>query len=112
MPRLAAPCAVPACPNLMPCPDHSKARRRTPSRGYGPRHRRVFRAGVLFAADYTCAACGAEATEADHWPRTRDQLVAAGEDHNDPAFGRALCKPCHSRHTAATRSREAGGAFS
>ncbi|MFV2198447.1 hypothetical protein [Nocardiopsis sp. LOL_012] len=44
----------------------------------------------------------AEATEADHYPLNRKTLVAMGLDPDNPEYGRGLCQPCHSRHTAAT----------
>ncbi|RZE73308.1 hypothetical protein C0R02_27625 [Streptomyces albidoflavus] len=44
--------------------------------------------------------CDELSTVADHWPRTRRQLVTDGEDPNDPAHGRGLCEGCHNRHTA------------
>jgi 5-methylcytosine-specific restriction protein A len=71
-------------------------------RGYGKRHRDVFRVGVL-ERDPICVACGEEpATVADHYPFTRRQLVTAGLDPNDPIHGRGLCESCHNRHTAST----------
>lgn len=71
-------------------------------RGYGERHRYGFRAGVLGDAGGSCVLCGEVATVADHWPLSRKQLLAAGEDADDPRHGRALCKRCHDRHTAST----------
>jgi 5-methylcytosine-specific restriction protein A len=88
------------------CAKHySQADRRRGSaheRGYGTEHQDRFRVGVLRAADWACVACGGDATVADHYPRTRKQLLADGDDPNDPQFGRALCKRCHDRHTAST----------
>jgi 5-methylcytosine-specific restriction protein A len=69
-------------------------------RGYDTRHRDAFRAPVLARDGYTCQLCGADATDADHYPRTRKQLIADGCDPNDPQYGRALCGRCHHRHTA------------
>lgn len=71
------------------------------ARGYGRRHRRTFREGVL-ARDPICVLCHRRpATDADHYPRSRRELAAAGLDPNDPQYGRGLCHPCHSSETAA-----------
>jgi 5-methylcytosine-specific restriction protein A len=72
------------------------------ARGYGAEHRDSFRAGVLARDNYQCVLCGAEAKVADHHPLTRRELVKQGLDPNDPARGRSLCAPCHSRHTDST----------
>ena len=71
-------------------------------RGYDASHARRFRSAVLDAAGWVCVRCGGAASVADHYPRTRKQLVQAGDDPNDPQYGRALCKLCHDRHTAST----------
>jgi len=71
-------------------------------RGYDREHRENFRAPVLARDNHTCVLCGDVATHADHYPRTRKQLVAEGLDANDPQYGRALCESCHRQHTAAT----------
>ena len=71
-------------------------------RGYDTMHQSKFRARVLGDAGYVCVLCGEKATVADHFPRTRKELVAAGCDANFPGYGRALCKRCHDRHTAST----------
>ncbi len=94
------------------CPPCTEGRRRprpsSTAQGYGTRHREQFRAGVL-ARDPRCVLCSrAPSTEADHWPRSRRELVAAGEDPDDPRFGRGLCKPCHSSETG--RNQPAGWA--
>lgn len=71
-------------------------------RGYGRQHRTRFRAGVL-ARDPTCRypdGCGARSTVADHWPRSRRDLVALGLDPDDPQHGRGLCATHHSQETA------------
>jgi 5-methylcytosine-specific restriction protein A len=86
------------------CPEHRRqAEQRRGSaarRGYGTRHRSRFRRGVLDAQP-VCVLCKrAPATEADHWPVDRRELVARGLDPDDPQYGRGLCKPCHSSETA------------
>lgn len=98
------------CPIKVPagvkrCPKHTRERDRkrgTPTqRGYGQEHRTRFREGVL-ARNPICVLClRRPATEADHYPRSRDELVELGLDPNDPRFGRGLCHPCHSKETAA-----------
>ena len=47
--------------------------------------------------------CGALSTVADHWPMERDEMIAAGQDPDDPSNGRGLCAPCHGGKTARTR---------
>ncbi len=68
-------------------------------RGYGKAHRNEFREQVL-AREPFCRLCHAPSTDADHWPRSRRELEAAGADPNDPRHGRGLCRPCHSAETA------------
>lgn len=107
-------CTTPGCGNQQAvgptgkCPPHlaeahadTDARRPTPhQRGYDRTHQRRFRRHVL-QRDQTCVICHqAPATEADHHPLDRRELVAQGLDPNDPAHGRGLCKPCHSSSTA------------
>lgn len=125
MPRAHKPCACTGCPVHLgqPCPEivpsgtsrceqctsQAEAKRGTArQRGYGKGHQ-AFRRGVL-ARDPYCvcddvshghrARCLAVATVADHWPRSRRELVAAGENPNDPKRGRGLCKRCHDKSTA------------
>ena len=109
-------CSTPGCPEYTRggrCADcQTKAEQRRGSsteRGYGSRHRNDFRTAVL-ARDPTCVCttedhnhdqpCGQRSRHADHYPRDRRELAAAGEDPNDPRHGRGLCGPCHSRETA------------
>ena len=69
-------------------------------RGYGQRHRTLFREAIL-ARDPVCQLClRALSTVADHWPTSRRDLVALGLDPDDPIYGRGLCKRCHDRETA------------
>jgi 5-methylcytosine-specific restriction protein A len=101
-------CSVPGCPEYTQagrCDDHRRAaeqaRGSARARGYGTQHERRFRPGVL-ARHPTCVLCGgAPSKHADHWPRDRRELAAAGLDPDDPQYGRGLCGPCHSSHTAA-----------
>lgn len=74
-------------------------------RGYGNAHRTQFRPGVL-ARHPWCVLCLEQgrrtpSAHADHWPRTRRELLQLGLNPNDPKHGRGLCGPCHSRATAA-----------
>lgn len=76
------------------------------ARGYGADHRNRFRAGVLDKHP-NCVICLEDlvftpTTVADHWPKTRRQLIADGQDPDDPANGRGLCKQHHDQHTART----------
>lgn len=129
MPRASKPCACTGCQSHLgqPCPEivpsgtsrceqcnrQAETRRGTArQRGYDARHERGFRAGVLRDQPYCVCGdtshehhsrrgtCYARATVADHWPRSRRELVAAGENPNDPKFGRGLCKRCHDKRTA------------
>lgn len=136
MPRAAKPCACTGCPDHLgqPCPEivpsgtsrceqctrQAETTRGTArQRGYGRGHR-AFRSRVL-ARDPYCVCddtshdnhsgrgtCYARATVADHWPRSRRELVAAGENPNDPRFGRGLCASCHSKVTAANPDQRGG----
>lgn len=100
-------CPTPGCPEYTTggrCPAcKAKAERKrgtSTQRGYGTAHRRRFRTAVL-ERDPICKVCGkALSQHADHHPRTRRELVAAGLDPNDPQYGRGLCGPCHSSETA------------
>lgn len=105
--RARTVCTVPGCPALADrgrCPAHQRqaeqARGTARQRGYGTRHEQQFRAAVL-ARDPVCVLCRtAPARHADHHPRSRRDLAAAGLDPDDPQHGRGLCGPCHSRETA------------
>jgi 5-methylcytosine-specific restriction protein A len=106
-------CTTPGCPNLVGrgrCPDCRTDRQRqqdaqrpsASARGYGSGWRRV--RGAFLKAHPTCQTpgCSSASTEADHYPKTRAELVAAGELHPDAwRFLVARCKPCHSARTLA-----------
>lgn len=111
MPRAWSPCSQPRCPTLTPpgqsrCPDHAYDRHRPTARqrGYGRGHETRFRPGVLAREPY-CRLCYAPSKVADHWPLTRRELVARGEDPDDPKHGRGLCIRCHNRETARSTNR-------
>ncbi|MFJ8603403.1 holin [Streptomyces shenzhenensis] len=114
--RALTVCSVPGCPHLTPtgrCTQHrqqaEQQRGSARQRGYGQQHEQRFRPGVL-ARDPSCqctdtshghgSPCGQPSHHADHWPRSRRELVALGLDPNDPVNGRGLCGPCHSSETA------------
>ncbi|MEV7268418.1 hypothetical protein AB0N38_33165 [Micromonospora aurantiaca] len=106
------------------CEAHKRQRApdRRPSagaRGYGHQHREEFRAAVIARdpvcrCDRTCRGrhahpagqCGQPSKRADHWPMSREALIAHGLNPNDPRFGRGLCPSCDSRQTAI---RQPGG---
>lgn len=110
-------CSTPGCPEFSDrggkCDDHrreAEQRRGTArQRGYGREHETRFRPAVL-ARDPLCVCteeshghstrCGQRSVHADHWPLSRRELAAQGKDPDDPANGRGLCGPCHSRETA------------
>jgi 5-methylcytosine-specific restriction protein A len=105
-PRPCSMCGKPVVRSGKCSKHYSQADRRrgtATQRGYTSReHREDFRA-VILARDPICVECGeAPATQADHFPRTRRQLIADGDNPNDPRWGRGLCGSCHSRHTANT----------
>lgn len=57
--------------------------------------------------DPICCLCSEQlSVVADHWPKSRRELVDCGLDPNDPRFGRGLCKSCDSKQTA---RRQPGG---
>jgi 5-methylcytosine-specific restriction protein A len=101
-------CSVHGCPTLYPstegsrCPAHRRQARaaRTDNTVYSTRGHRTFRTAVL-TRDPICTLCHlAVSTVADHYPRTRRELVAQGLDPNAPEHGRGLCAPCHNKWTA------------
>lgn len=107
MSRSLRVCPVPGCPTLTEggrCDDHQRAADRArgtaAERGYTSGGHQAFRRAVL-ARDPVCVVCrAARSTVADHHPRSRKELVDAGENPNDPRFGRGLCKADHDRATA------------
>lgn len=59
----------------------------------------------MLARDPNCVLClqadrTEPATVADHYPRSRRELVERGLDPDDPQHGRGLCSSCHGRATA------------
>lgn len=109
MSRARSVCSQPGCPNTTPsgrsrCTDcdraADRARGTAAQRGYDSKHRKRFRTDVL-RRDPICVLCGLEpSTVADHYPRSRRELIDAGLDPNDPQYGRGLGKRCHDRETA------------
>ena len=103
-------CNVTGCPTLFEgkggrCPAHAREARgkRVGNKVYSTRGHRTFRDAVL-TRDVVCVipTCVQWATVADHYPRTRLELVALGLNPNDPQYGRGLCAQHHNQHTAAT----------
>lgn len=98
-------CNVSGCPELTTtpkCEAHAIERERTRVRdgAYATAGHRAFRTLVLHR-DPICVLCHvAVATDADHYPKDRKQLVLEGLDPNDPKHGRGLCHSCHSKETA------------
>jgi 5-methylcytosine-specific restriction enzyme A len=109
-------CSTPRCPNLVEsgrcddCKGKAEQRRGTAAqRGYTSAGHRRFRRAVL-RRDPLCVLCSAPSTVADHWPRSRRELVEQGLNPNDPAAGRGLCASCHGRETAANPDQRGGWA--
>lgn len=102
-------CTHPGCPNLVPsgrCPQHQhrpRDQRPTPAaRGYDRQWRNHIR--PYLAQHPHCAICGATAKAADHHPRTRRELIAAGVQDPDAWHRlRPLCIRCHNRQSARGR---------
>lgn len=101
-------CSVAGCPNLYPrgegtrCAQHRREawRKRIDNGVYRTKGHLAFRAAVL-ANDPVCVVCQtAESNVADHFPRSRRELIALGLDPNDPQYGRGTCGRCHSIETA------------
>jgi 5-methylcytosine-specific restriction protein A len=108
MPRAPRLCSYADCYELSEtadrCGDHKRKDTRPSAarRGYDQAHRQ-FRTAVL-TRDPVCVwpDCTSAATEADHYPLSRRELVARGMNPNDPQHGRGLCKSHHSHDTAQT----------
>ena len=109
MPSRFRVCSTPGCPEVhnLPgsrCANHEQHAKQThwqKSSDYNTKgHRIRFRLAVL-RRDPICTLCGLrEANEADHHPRSREELVALHLDPNDPQYGRGLCGACHKAQTA------------
>src|ERR687891_2582532 len=112
MPYSRSQCPTPGCPEITAggrcarCTAQAEAHRGTAAqRGYSRGHR-AFRTAVL-TRDPICVLCrSAPSTEADHYPRSRRELLELGLDPSDPRYGRGLCESCHKTETAA---RQPGG---
>lgn len=114
MPRAYRPCPRCKGPVLGRCKDcqaeGDRKRGTGRQRGYDQQHETRFRAAVL-RRDPVCVCpkpdthdhgprCTRTSQHADHHPIDRRELVARGEDPNDPRHGRGLCARCHSSETA------------
>jgi 5-methylcytosine-specific restriction enzyme A len=100
--RPRTPCTVPGCPARAtgpgPCPVHHRQRQqhkhdkaREQYGGAWPDIRLEY-----LARHPWCKLCPRPATIADHWPRTRKQLLRAGVTDPDlDIYLRPLCPPCH-----------------
>lgn len=105
---LPKPCNQRDCPEVAAegkgqCPTHLRARDRergtSSQRGYNSAKHKRFRRKVLLK-DPVCVVCTLRlSTVADHWPQSKKALDELGLDSSDPAYGRGLCHPCHSRET-------------
>lgn len=97
-------CLRAGCPALVErgyCDTHRPKDPRRRDFNYSDRKWRMTRAKFL-KANPTCVDCGAPATDADHAPVGRKQLLARGEPHPDAwSHLQARCHSCHSRRTNA-----------
>jgi 5-methylcytosine-specific restriction enzyme A len=103
--RPRSPCTVAGCPGRStsaagpgPCPMHaqrrSRARGSATAQGYGPAWYR--RRNAYLMRHRWCVLCSRPAETADHWPRSRKQLIRDGvADPDADAYLRPLCDPCH-----------------
>jgi hypothetical protein len=111
-------CSRPGCPEFKPCPKHGGDQRASAKeRGYGGKRWKGARTATLKRDPFcTCRGtldgcdrhedheCMRVSTVADHFPRERNELLAAGIlDPDLPQFLRGMCASCHSRKTAHTR---------
>lgn len=104
--RPHTPCTIPGCParstTAGPCPVHARQRVR---RKHLQANEQYGGAWPIRRLDYLarnpwCALCPRPATIADHWPRTRRQLLTARvQDPDDDRYLRPICRPCHNKQT-------------
>ena len=103
-------CSVRGCPTIHDgtngsrCDEHRRAAKRKHTKDTAPYrqagHTKRFRPGVR-ERDPICVLCNIRAaTVADHYPKSRKQLVDLGMDPDDPNHGRGLCTQCHNTETA------------
>lgn len=103
-------CNVPGCPELHTnrggrCDQHQRQARasRVDNTVYNTPGHQAFRTAVL-TRDPVCVTpgCYQWSTVADHYPRTRRELVDQGLNPNNPDYGRGLCATHHNQWTAQT----------
>lgn len=103
-------CSKPGCPTIHDCDTGSRCPKHTReamqahwdrTKGYNTKaHRIQFRLAVL-AKDPICVLCdNAVSTVADHYPKSREDLIALAMNPDDPKHGRGLCEGCHNTETA------------
>ncbi len=103
-------CANPGCPKIHDsttgarCPACAKTADKAHwarTKGYNTKaHRIGFRLPVL-QKHPVCVLCHlAVSTVADHWPKSREDLIQLGMNPDDPRHGRGLCESCHNAETA------------
>lgn len=104
-------CSVTGCPTIYPkgegskCEKHRTAAKRehwAKTKAYSSKGHRQFRDAVLRRDPLCVVDQLAQSTVADHYPKTRQELIDLGLNPNDPQYGRGLCKKHHDQHTAAT----------
>lgn len=118
MPRGYKVCSANGCPNLVKtgrcdtCESAADRERGTAKeRGYGTaaweaRRRECLRRDPLCVCTapghgHDGRQCIAASHVADHWPKSRRQLVALGiRDPNALQYLRGICDRCHNKHTA------------
>lgn len=103
-------CSAPGCPTIhknpgAKCDEHKKEADRqhwANTTGYNTAgHRNVFRPAVL-TRDPICVipGCNQPSEVADHYPRSRKELIELHLNPDDPQYGRGLCTLHHNQETA------------
>lgn len=100
-------CSVHGCPEIYPQAEGTRCRthraiadRGRGDRGYSSKAHRTFRT-IVIQRDPVCVLCHLRPSSiADHYPRSRKELIDHSLNPNDPECGRGLCKNCHDSWTA------------
>lgn len=82
-------CSQPGCPELAPCPKHSRPKNASWSKDRDPKAQRFFRHNVLTRDNYTCTRCG------HHDPTGRDLQAHHIKPGYEMNAGTTLCTTCH-----------------
>jgi 5-methylcytosine-specific restriction endonuclease McrA len=78
-------CSTPGCPNLAPCPRHSRPTNAPWSKGRDRQAQHAFRQAVLQRDGHRCTRCGT----------TLDLVAHHVKPGYHPSAGITLCRACH-----------------